>query len=102
MYSTYILYIVPGVLKANVIFHQCALRDHLAQTVPSPAPVLVELAVPMKAPVYVPLVTMVTSVRKPAPVGCMGLGVVRNVCVTMEPFVIMKQDSAGAHLVGPV
>lgn len=80
-------------------FPQYVLMERLDKTVPSPAPVFVELVCPKTAPVHVPLVTMATPVRDPALVA---LNVARNACVVTGAFVIVKQGNAGALLVGQV
>ena len=71
--------------------------ERLDRTVPSPAPVFVAHVCLKTAPVHVPLVTMVTPVRDPAPVA---LNAARNACAATGAFVIVKQDNASALLAG--
>ena len=73
--------------------------ERLDRTVPRPAPVFVVPVCPKTVLVHVPLVTMATPVRDPAPVA---LNAVRNACATTGAFVIVKQDNASVLLVGQV
>lgn len=78
-------------------FLQCAPMERLDRTVPSPAPVFVVFVRLKTVPVCVPLVTMATTVRDPAPVA---LNAARNACAETGAFVIVEQDNASAPLAG--